>query len=394
MRDDVLVRADGVRKKFCRSLKRSLWYGAMDLMAEAASRQWDRDALRTDEFWAVDDVSFELRRGDCLGLIGRNGAGKTTLLKMLNGLIKLDRGRIEMRGRVGALIALGAGFNPILSGRENVFVNGSVLGLSKREIEGKLDEIVDFAELAEFIDSPVQSYSSGMQVRLGFAIATALDPDVLLIDEVLAVGDAMFRSKCYNRIDLLRERCGLIFVSHSMEQVGRICSRTLVMNRGRGTTYAAVTDGISAYEALNALSQDGEAGFVRVYDPIQRASVVVVNHEIADGGELAIVIEGITALDVGVVPRVVLHAPDQPVAAEANWLRWTTEPLRLERGSFALRLTLPSISLKAGTYAVSVLLYDETRRTLVHGHRAASVTVRGSSLGETAYQLKVLATHA
>ena len=122
----------------------------------------------------MNDVSFELKRGECLGLIGRNGAGKTTLLKMLNGLIKPDHGRIEMRGRVGALIALGAGFNPILTGRENIYVNGAVLGLTKREIDEKIEDIIDFAEIREFIDSPVQSYSSGMQVRLGFAVATAL----------------------------------------------------------------------------------------------------------------------------------------------------------------------------------------------------------------------------
>ena len=156
--------------------------------------------LRDGEFWAVNDVSFELRRGECLGLIGHNGAGKTTLLKMLNGLIKPDAGSITIRGRVGALIALGAGFNPILTGRENIYINGSVLGLSKKEIDGKIDEIIDFAEIGEFIDSPVQNYSSGMSVRLGFSIASSLSPDVLILDEVLAVGDIGFVIKCLNRV--------------------------------------------------------------------------------------------------------------------------------------------------------------------------------------------------
>ena len=151
--------------------------------------------------WAVNNVSFA--QAECLGLIGRNGAGKTTLLKMLNGLIKPDAGRIEMRGRVGALIALGAGFNPILTGRENIYVNGSVLGLTKKEIGAKLDEIVDFAEIGDFIDTPVQNYSSGMAVRLGFAVASSIRPDVLLIDEVLAVGDISFVLRCLNRVELL-----------------------------------------------------------------------------------------------------------------------------------------------------------------------------------------------
>ena len=198
MNNDVLICVEGVSKKFCRDLKRSLWYGVKDAVSDVFGREGSTD-LRRDEFLAVNDVSFEVRRGECLGLVGRNGAGKTTLLKMLNGLIKPDHGRIEMRGRVGALIALGAGFNPILTGRENIYVNGSVLGLSRKEIDRKLEDIINFAEIGDFIDLPVQSYSSGMQVRLGFAVATAMEPDILLLDEVLAVGDDAFRSKCFDR---------------------------------------------------------------------------------------------------------------------------------------------------------------------------------------------------
>ena len=165
MTADVLVRADHVAKKFCRDLKRSLWYGVQDTVCDLLGSNNSDPRLRRGEFWAVNEVSFELRRGECLGLIGRNGSGKSSLLKMLNGLIKPDRGFIEIRGRVGALIALGAGFNPILTGRENVYVNGSILGLTKREIDDRYDDIIEFADIGEFIDAPVQSYSSGMQVR-------------------------------------------------------------------------------------------------------------------------------------------------------------------------------------------------------------------------------------
>lgn len=257
--DDVLVRAENVSKKFCRSLKKSLWYGLKDIAHELnpfsrdetvgfhASSGSYSSALRDDEFWAVNNVSLELRRGECLGLIGHNGAGKTTLLKMLNGLIKPDVGRIEMRGRVGALIALGAGFNPILTGRENIYVNASVLGLSNREIDEKLDEIVDFAEVGEFIDSPVQSYSSGMQVRLGFAVATALNPDILILDEVLAVGDASFRSKCLLRISRLLSNCAVIFVSHQESQIGRICNRVLLLERGAAIACGAPSEILPQY---------------------------------------------------------------------------------------------------------------------------------------------------
>ncbi len=231
--NEALIKVDGVYKKFCRDLKRSLWYGMKDLGHELLGRQRNDNArLRLQEFWAIKDVSFELKRGECLGLIGRNGAGKTTLLRMLTGLIKPDTGRIEIRGRVGALIALGAGFNPILTGRENIYVNAAVLGLTKRETDAKFREIEEFAEIGKFIDSPVQSYSSGMTVRLGFAVATALDPDVLILDEVLAVGDIGFRHKCHNKIMELTRRCAVIVVSHSMPNLTRISTEILLINKG------------------------------------------------------------------------------------------------------------------------------------------------------------------
>jgi len=249
---EVLVRVDGVSKKFCRELKKSLWYGVRDVFHEfnpfhgAESKQAD-SMLREGEFWANKDISFELRRGECIALMGRNGAGKTTLLKMLNGLIKPDSGRIEIRGRIGALIALGAGFNPILTGRENVYVNAAVLGLSRREIEEKLPDIIDFAEIGEFIDAPVQSYSSGMTVRLGFAVATAVTPDVLILDEVLAVGDAMFRAKCFQRIGSILERSAVIFVSHSEAQIQRICNRAVWLEKGRVRLNGTISETMRAY---------------------------------------------------------------------------------------------------------------------------------------------------
>jgi lipopolysaccharide transport system ATP-binding protein len=249
--DDVLIRVDNVSKRFCRDLKKSLLYGLQDVAFDLLGRDRSEAGLRGGEFLANQKISFELRRGECLGLIGHNGAGKTTLLKMLNGLITPDVGRIEMRGRVSALIALGAGFNPILTGRENVYIAGSVLGLSKQEIDAKYNEIVEFAQLEEFMESPVQNYSSGMQVRLGFAVASSMEPDILLIDEVLAVGDANFRSKCYSRIDELKERCAIILVTHHMQHIGKITDRVCVLNRGNIIYDGAVDVGIQKYNELN-----------------------------------------------------------------------------------------------------------------------------------------------
>jgi lipopolysaccharide transport system ATP-binding protein len=253
MTDDILITADRVSKKFCRSLKRSLWYGVQDLSSEIRGLRHGGDgALRPEEFWAVNDVSFELKRGECLGLIGRNGAGKTTLLRMLNGLIKPDGGRIEMRGRIGALIALGAGFNPILTGRENIYVYASVLGLSKRYVDSRLEEIIEFSGVSEFIDMPVQSYSSGMVVRLGFSVAAILiEPDILFLDEVLAVGDIGFTIKCLNVVRNLTQKAAVVFVAHNMQYISAFCTRVMVMQRGAIILDAASpAEGIDKYFSL------------------------------------------------------------------------------------------------------------------------------------------------
>ena len=248
MSNETLIKVENVKKKFCRSLRKSLRYGVQDIATDLIGWHISDTRLRPKEFYAVDDVSFELRSGECLGLIGRNGAGKTTLLKMLNGLIKPDAGQITVKGRMGALIALGAGFNPILSGRENIYVNGSILGMRKAEINAKLESIIDFAEIREFIDAPVQSYSSGMIVRLGFAVAVHCRPDSLLLDEVLAVGDAAFQAKCFNALSEFRSRgVGFILVSHQLSNINYFCDRVLYLRKGRTAYLGKTEEGIAAF---------------------------------------------------------------------------------------------------------------------------------------------------
>ncbi|MEM9052822.1 MAG: ABC transporter ATP-binding protein [Bacteroidota bacterium] len=248
MEREVLVKVEGVSKKFCRDLKTSLWYGVKDLMSEFLGGRGDQAELRPKEFWAVNDVSFELRRGECLGLIGRNGAGKSTMLKMLNGLIKPDTGKITIDGRVGALIELGSGFNPILTGRENIYNNGSVLGISKKEIDLVIDEIIEFSEIEKFIDTPVAYYSSGMKVRLGFSVAVHMKPDVLILDEVLAVGDSGFKIKSFNKINEMMKNAAVIFVSHSMPNVAIISNKILLMEYGKMEHFGEdVSTGIDKY---------------------------------------------------------------------------------------------------------------------------------------------------
>lgn len=246
---DIVLSVKNVSKRFCRDLKRSLLYGVKDIAGEVFGAKRNDVTLRTGEFWALNDVSFELRRGEALGLVGANGAGKTTLLRIISGLIKPDQGSVEVQGRVAPLIALGAGFNPVLTGRENIYVNMSILGLSKAEIDDRFDAVVNFAEIGEAIDAPVQTYSSGMAARLGFASAIFTHPDILLIDEVLAVGDIQFRAKCYRKLAQLRKRgVSFILVSHNPIAIVSICDLAIYLNHGTVKSIDQVDKVLSIYE--------------------------------------------------------------------------------------------------------------------------------------------------
>jgi lipopolysaccharide transport system ATP-binding protein len=251
--DNWAIRADGVSKKFGLTLRQSMKYGLRDVARKLAGRSSTTDVLREGEFWAVNNVSFELHGGEALGIMGVNGCGKTTLLRILNGVYAPDKGRIQIRGRVGALIAAGAGFAPMLTGRENVYVNGALLGLSTGEINGLMDEIIAFSELGHFIDLPVRNYSSGMYVRLGFAIAALSRPDVLLMDEVLAVGDLNFQKKCYDHIlQLKRQGTAIILVSHSPGAIWAVCDRGLFMNKGAALVDGPIEQVIREYDDQNS----------------------------------------------------------------------------------------------------------------------------------------------
>lgn len=215
-------------------MKTSLFYGVQDIATDLVGGKRKSEILREKEFWALKDVGFQLRRGQAFGLIGANGAGKSTLLRIISGLIKPDTGSVDIIGRVAPLIALGAGFNPILTGRENIYANMSILGLPTREIKKRFDEVVDFAEIWEAIDAPVQSYSSGMAARLGFACAVYVEPEILLIDEVLAVGDIQFKMKCHRRLAKLRKQgTAFVLVSHSPHNVMNVCERSIYLAKGQ-----------------------------------------------------------------------------------------------------------------------------------------------------------------
>jgi lipopolysaccharide transport system ATP-binding protein len=246
--NDIAIKAEHVSKKFCKSLRYVMTYGAADITRDFFSIKSQTEELRTGEFWAVNDVSFELKRGETLGIIGPNGSGKSTVLKMLNGIYMPDQGRLQIEGRVGALIEVGAGFHPMLTGKENIYVNGAILGMRKKEINRKFDEIVDFAGIGDFLDSPVKHYSSGMFVRLGFAVAVHCEPDVLLIDEVLAVGDTKFNIKCYQKIQEIKKRgTSIILVSHNEYTIREQASNCLYLRNGELRFLGPCEEGISKY---------------------------------------------------------------------------------------------------------------------------------------------------
>jgi lipopolysaccharide transport system ATP-binding protein len=239
----IIIKAEGLGKKYTLSHQRKQSYYALrDVMADSVKR-WGRKIIHPlasrrdpdpthEEFWALKDVSFEINRGDRVGIIGRNGAGKSTLLKILSRITEPTNGQVGIHGRVASLLEVGTGFHPELTGRENVYLNGAILGMSRAEIKKKFDEIVAFAEVEKFLDTPVKRYSSGMYVRLDFAIAAHLEPEILIVDEVLAVGDAQFQKKMFGEMEEVgKQGRTVLFVSHQMDMIRALCQRAVILDR-------------------------------------------------------------------------------------------------------------------------------------------------------------------
>lgn len=265
-----ILTADGVAKLYSRrneTTRRRL--GATAGRALFGAPPPAIGALRAHEFWAVEDVSFDLQRGEALGIIGLNGSGKTTLLRMLAGQLLPDKGEIRISGSSAAMIDLQAGFQPAASGRENIYLRAAALGFSKEQTSGRIDEIVAFSELAEAIEAPMATYSAGMKMRLAFSVMSTAAPDVLLIDEVLAVGDFRFRQKCLSKIREMRARSAFVFVSHSMTDVERFCDRVIVLHKGRIHFIGPPREAIRIYETLDSsiAASDGAIAIDKAMGP-------------------------------------------------------------------------------------------------------------------------------
>jgi lipopolysaccharide transport system ATP-binding protein len=261
MRPIVTIRGLSKEYRIAPSERRAAHYDTLrELLvrtARAPIEHFRSAGLPKGKIWALSDVSFDVMPGEVVGLIGPNGAGKSTLLKILSRIIEPTRGRVELFGRVASLLEIGTGFHPDLTGRENVYLNGAVLGMKRREIDGRFDEIVAFAEVEKFLDTAVKHYSSGMYLRLAFAVAAHLNPEILIVDEVLAVGDANFQRKCLAKMDeVTRSGRTVLVVSHAMTMITRLCERAVLLMGGRVETIGAAADVVNRYNILSATNGD------------------------------------------------------------------------------------------------------------------------------------------
>ena len=365
MRGEPAIAVSSVSKRYCRSLKKSLGYGIRDIGNELIGRGQQSDRLRKAEFWALDNVSLNVDRGECVGLVGHNGAGKTTLLKLANGLVKPTSGVITVRGSVRALIALGAGFNPVLTGRENIRVASAVLGFSEQETKSQFDEIVDFSELEEFIDAAVQTYSSGMVARLGFAVAVHTRPDILLVDEVLAVGDLRFGMKCFQKIGSFRAEGGaILLVSHNPYTIRSNCDRVVWLEHGKVRQDGDVNDVCDAYElhmgqeSAPSLQQRHSDGTIHVSD-------IECPAEISSGDGLSIRVTLESERDL-VDP--ILQVSFTAVSGQhivVNDTRADGVDVTIERGANTFELDYPTLPLRPGVYAFSVAVSEQYMTNLL-----------------------------
>jgi len=372
---------DSVWKRFRRGERHD---SLRDLVPAVAKRLWHRtpgtDTLRQSDFWALRDVSFAVQRGEAFGILGPNGAGKSTILKLLTRILKPDRGRSALHGRAGALIEVAAGFHPDLTGRENVYLQGAVMGMRRREINEKLPDIIDFAGLGDFIDTPVKRFSSGMNARLGFSIAAHLDPEILIIDEVLAVGDYAFQQKCQERMQQFKQRgVAIVFVSHNMFALTQLCDRALLLSAGEPQFVGTPEDAIQRYRTLlssaSARQTDGHLAVVLRYDGIQSASTDVVH--VTPGAMLEI---EATASFREHVRQAVVGVQIWSVARNLSVYDATTDlvglpPCDIEPGtSINVQMSL-DLHLGRGVYEVVMHVYDLVRQGFVAHPRSVGTFV-------------------
>ncbi|WP_017317897.1 ABC transporter ATP-binding protein [Mastigocladopsis repens] len=341
-------------------------------LATALNPRTKKEAALSREFWALNDLSFEIKRGERVGIVGRNGAGKSTLLKILSRITEPTKGTIRIKGRVASLLEVGTGFHPELTGRENIFLNGAILGMSKIEIQSKFDEIVAFAEIEKFLDTPVKRYSSGMYVRLAFAVAAHLEPEILIVDEVLAVGDAQFQKKCLGKMQEVSKDQGrtVLFVSHNMDAIQRLCSQCVMLERGRLIAQSDTDSIVVRYLSNNSFkalpnqwidvsqaSRIGsrEARFVKVqYSSLNEAAEF---QPYSNGPlEFVVAIESESTRNVGSLGITLCDQfGNKLVNADSLELG---EIIKLQKGQNIVTVRIEKLYLKPGNYTIALWLAD------------------------------------
>jgi lipopolysaccharide transport system ATP-binding protein len=366
--DEPLISVRNVSKKFCKNLRSSLWYGVKDIAKEMLVRRSDNSVgLRPSEFWALRDVSFDLRRGESLAIIGANGAGKSTLLKLIYGLIRPDTGHIHIRGNLGAMIELGAGLDPVLTGRENIYIRAALLGLKKEQIEPLMDLIIDFAGLQDFIDTPVQFYSSGMVSRLAYAATAYLKSDVLLVDEVLAVGDIDFQRKCINNmLQYISNGGSLILVSHSPSHIHSVCRRGILLESGHITFTGTAIETLDNYfekENKRLTTNDDASTELSLNEerPVAIESVKIEptnGDAIQENDEVHLTVSYRSLKEIeNVVWGFSIWTNDNFVCITGNY---NTAQTTLKQGAGVLYCTIPRLPLTAGTYSLKVAIVENS----------------------------------
>jgi lipopolysaccharide transport system ATP-binding protein len=364
---DAVIQVDRLSKRYRLGGRRGSYRTLRDSLAGLAKGSWLRRGERAGTFWALRDISFELRSGQVLGLIGANGAGKSTLLKILSRITEPTEGRAVLHGRVGSLLEVGTGFHGELSGRENIFLNGAILGMRRAEIARQFDRIVSFAEVESFVDTPVKHYSSGMYLRLAFAVAAHLEPEILLVDEVLAVGDAAFQKRCLGKIgEVAQEGRTVIFVSHNLSAVERLCDQALLLDHGRISFQGPTADAIERY------LQNGPGAEGMLAEAARRPGRGRVRFT-----RVRVLCDGRPAVHLTSGSRVELlfdyHVEDtaEPVRGMRIRVAWTNllgdtlfvcmsdtsgAPLELTGPSGTIRIAIPDLPLHQGTYRIQAWL--------------------------------------
>ncbi len=378
---DVVIKAEGIGKSYLIGHEpkgKDKYVALRDVIADKTKGLWSKirnpslyEHKDIEEFWALKDVSFEVKRGDRVGIIGRNGAGKSTLLKVLSRITEPTRGRVSIKGRVASLLEVGTGFHPELTGRENIYLNGAILGMTRQEIKRKFDEIVDFAEVEKFLDTPVKRFSSGMYVRLAFAVAAHLDPEILLVDEVLAVGDIGFQKKCLERMQSVSNDEGrtVFFVSHNLDAIVSLCSKCILLVDGNSIFFDKVGSAIDAY-TTNNLTVKNPVNFENVkgfgdmiggrlleFGVFDAKGAPASSFSMWDVMQLTL---GVFIENLKIRWQISIAVMDksQRVVSILN-SEWSDADLNLKAGKNIIRVSIPKMDLFPGTYSLTPMLRQE-----------------------------------